>query len=168
MCWIHTFNISRKDLIKEAQTDIECFKVITVRRLKYFDLFYFGRKKIFSYFRNYRYKLNKLYELKKPINIYFSIPEGYRANKGFHSYSSKCSIEYRQADYWFDDSIEIRTEVIGKLIASYSLMSFDGNNRKRQTKIVKCIIPKGSHYAINDVGEIISDRIILKEILKLY
>lgn len=168
MCWIQNniCNISRKDLIKEAQTDIECFKVITVRRLKYFDLFYFGRKKIFSYFRCYRYKLNKLYELKKPMDIYFSVSEmAYRGHIGFHSYSSKCRIEHRQADYWYDDSVEIRTEVTGKLIASYLLMSFDSSGRKRQTRIVKCIIPKGSHYAINNVGEIISDKIILKELV---
>ena len=51
-------------------------------------------------------------------------------------------------------------------IASYSPESVYKKNLLEETKVVRCIIPKGSKYAINNNGEIVSDQIILKEIIE--
>lgn len=160
MCWV---TIIKENGLKEAQKDIECFKVVAVRKLKYLNIFPLGKNKIFSYFRNYRYKLNKLYELKKPIVI-FSIKTAFQANEGFHSYSLSNTIKKRKPDGWYKDSIDILHNF--RIIRTYADETCDDCGRKRQTKIVKCVIPKGSHYAINEYGEIISDKIILKELIQ--
>ena len=170
MCWTKSFSSDDEDFYRDvlstAQEDIECFKVVGVRKLQYFKKFLLGKKKIFSYYRGYKYSLNKLYKIDEIVVCkYLSI---YRISCGFHSYSS----EYCSAN-WVLNSFQNLTLAVCTniprfmgIIASYSQEFIYKKNLLEETKVVRCIIPKGSKYAINNVGEIVSDQIILKEIIE--
>ena len=173
MCWRSLAKLSEEfpdqSIIREAQEDIECFKVVGVRKLLFFNKFYWGREKIFSYYRNYRYKLNKLYKLKKSLKYYYTSLTTLCIDAGFHSYSSsECSCEIIADESNRKETIiEVYNhECDSKKLITHYACSFTGQyNRRYRTRIVKCIIPKGSHYAINCLGEIVSDKIILKELV---
>ena len=170
MCWTKKFSSEDrcKDVLSTAQEDIECFKVVGVRKLQYFKKFLLGKKKIFSYFRDYKYNLNKLYKIDEIVVCkYLSV---YRIDCGFHSYSSKYCSTHWVLNSFQNLILEVRTNIHSFMgtgtIASYSPESVYKKNLLEETKVVRCIIPKGSKYAINNNGEIVSDQIILKEIIE--
>lgn len=82
---------------------------------------------------------------------------------GFHSYSSKhCST------HWVLNSFQNLTLEINRSMITIAIYPLGFIHKKllHETKVVRCIIPKGSKYAINNNGEIVSDQIILKEIIE--
>lgn len=169
MCWTKSFSSSEdedyyRDILSTAQEDIECFKVVGVRKLQYFKKFLLGKKKIFSYFRDYKYSLNKLYKIDELVVLkYLSV---YGIRRGFHSYSSKYCSTHWVLNSFQNLTLEVRTNLQTGTIAVYSSESVHKKSLLEETKVVRCIIPKGSKYAINNVGEIVSDQIILKEIIE--
>ena len=169
MCWTKNFSSENEDFYRDvlstAQEDIECFKVVGVRKLQYFKKFLLGKKKIFSFFRDYKYSLNKLYKIDEIVVCkYLSL---YRVNRGFHSYSKYCSTHWVLNPFQ-NCILEVRTNIpyFKGIIATYPSESVHKKNLLGETKVVRCIIPKGSKYAINNIGEIVSDQIILKEIIE--
>ena len=143
MCWT-----SRNELTKLiADKDIECYKNfrledITFKQKSIFN-FKYGKKKItqiISLFKKYKYipyKKQQTIDL-KPIKIYNSIndPENYK------------NVYYKiNAGYHSYSTIEKAKEYL-----------FFGNE-----VVIKCIIPKGTEYYINNDNEIVSSTIIVTD-----
>lgn len=145
MCWI-----SKNELTKLiADKDIECyknfrFKDITFKQKSIFK-FKFGKKKIIqiiSLYKEYKYipyKKQKIIDLKfKPIKSFYY-------PYGFNDYKI---ISYKiDAGYHSYNTIEIARKNI-----------FFGAEI-----IIKCIIPKGTEYYINNDNEIVSSTIIVTD-----
>ena len=145
MCWISGNELTK--LI--ADKDIECYKNfrfedITFKQKSIFN-FKIGKKKIIqiiSLFKKYKYipyKKQKIIDLKfKPIKSFY-----YPYN--FNDYKI---ISYKiDAGYHSYNTIEIAQKSI-----------FFGDE-----VVIKCIIPKGTEYYINNDNEIVSSTIIVTD-----
>ena len=143
MCWI-----SKNELTKLiANKDIECYKNFRlgdiIFKQKSIFKFKFGKNKIIqliSLFKRYKYipyKKQQIIDL-KPIEVYFNTCN---------------SEEYFDQGYMIDigyhsyDAIEIARKNI-----------YFGNE-----VVIKCIIPKGTEYYINNDNEIVSSTIIVTD-----
>lgn len=143
MCWTSKNKLTK--LI--ADKDIECYKNfrfenITFKQKSIFK-FKFGKKKIrqlISLFKRYKYipyKKQQIIDL-KPIEVFYSLDnfKCYR-NRGYKidaGYHSYNTIEIAQKSIFFWDEV-----------------------------IIKCIIPKGTEYYINNDNEIVSSTIIVTD-----
>ena len=143
MCWY-----SKTELTKlVASKDIECYKNfslagITFKQKSIFN-FTIGKKKIIqliSLFRRYLYipyKKQQFIDL-KPIKMFGSPYDiGYCKNIYYKinaGYHSYSTIERAQKDIFYEDEV-----------------------------VIKCIIPKGAEYYINDNNEIVSSTIIVTD-----
>ena len=143
MCWT-----SRNELIKLiADKDIECYKNFKfddiIFKQKSIFKFKFGKKKItqlISLFKEYKYipyKKQKTINL-KPIEVFYSL----------HNWKCYRGLSYRiDIGYHSYDAIERAKRSI-----------FFGDE-----VVIKCIIPKGAEYYINDNNEIVSSTIIVTD-----
>lgn len=143
MCWT-----SRNELTKLiADKDIECYKNFRLNDIifkqKSIFKFKFGEKKmtqLTSLFKKYKYipyKKQQIIDL-KPIEISY-FPYGFE-DYGIIGY--KINVGYHSYD-----TIEIARKNI-----------FFGNE-----VVIKCIIPKGTEYYINNDNEIVSSTIIVTD-----
>ena len=131
MCWIG----NKGPIILDK--DISVFKIVVNKGVD-----------IYSYYQSFLYQLNKLYTEELDVR---KANGSIIINKGFHSYSTKCSIgkigdryiTVRSMSDYYDDEIY------------YELLDI--------TLIQLCIIPSGSTVYINQSGEVVSDKIILTE-----
>ena len=129
MCWYSPVSPPKRI----ATEDIPVYKIVYVS---------IDGKLIVSFFQGKEYKLNKTYKIKR-LNlekIKYSWPdyECYKIEKGFHSYSyvNEIADEFYKADMYK---------------ALYLTLN-------KYIKIMKCIIPKGSIYYVND-RTVVSDTI---------
>lgn len=76
-------------------------------------------------------------------------------DNGFHSYSNKVKYTINE-----DNIISV---YLNKLFSNYTICYYYRGN----TTIVKCHIPKGSKYTINELEEIISNDIVLDEFVEI-
>lgn len=141
MCWE-----AKKLKVKTAKRDIPIWKVVYKSESSYETECYA------FYHRNYYYLKGQVrHSCMHFINILNRI-SGY---EGFHSYSKKLTPIITK------DCIYIRKKYFlglrKKIIESYP--------NRRSTKIAEFSIPRGANYAINEKGEIISDKIIFKNII---
>ena len=143
MCWI-----SRNELTKLiADKDIECYKNFRLNDIifkqKSIFKFKFGKKKIIqliSLFKKYKYipyKKQQIIDL-KPIEVFYSL-HNWKCYRGLSyridvGYHSYSTIERAQKNIFFGDEV-----------------------------IIKCIIPKGTEYYINNDNEIVSSTIIVTD-----
>lgn len=143
MCWA-----TRNELTKLiADKDIECYKNFRLNDIifkqKSIFKFKFGKKKIIqliSLFKEYKYtpyKKQKIINL-KPIEISY-FPYGFEdygiiGYKINEGYHSYDAIERAKRSIFFGDEV-----------------------------VIKCIIPKGAEYYINDNNEIVSSTIIVTD-----
>lgn len=143
MCWI-----SRNELTKLiADKDIECYKNFRLNDIilkqKSIFKFKFGKKKItqiISLFRGYKYipyKKQQIIDL-KPIEVFY-YPYSFNNYKitGYKidaGYHSYDAIERAKRSMFFRDEV-----------------------------VIKCIIPKGTEYYINNDNEIVSSTIIVTD-----
>lgn len=145
MCW----KTRKKDVkIITACKDIAVYKFLL-------------KKDEFTYvspYRDYEYKLGQLYTLEdynlRAINSW----DGKVIHYGFHSYSSGCKVKF--------DVLTNKVYVCSfhEKITIYSSIFLDWYYKKIRTRvieIVKCIIPKGSRFCVNEDGEIVSNQIII-------
>ena len=118
-----------------AKRDIPITKILAPNMCAYF-------------FRGFQYDLHKQYltELKEPR--WDCVLDKYIINHGFHSYSKKVKMAIDE------DYIHVFYPSCGVALAVYSSVA----------NIVNGIIPKGSHYYLNDDGEYVSDSIIITKI----
>lgn len=142
MCWL-----SKKLKIKIAKKDITVWKVV------YFDI---AREIYISPIAGYRYILDVI----NNVNMVFKVNhdfliEGY---EGFHSFSNK--VYYRH----FNNEVRI----FKKHIFAQDKHIFNiGDNPGFDCAIAKGRLPKGTKYAINKNGEIISSGIVIDDFIDL-
>lgn len=151
MCWI-----SYKPWQQEVATrDIECFKICEL-----ID------NKICSLYQGFEYQLNTTYKAKlifsKSIVVKTSKVISYEINEGIHSYSTECKLKREFAS----DTEECKAAFVNIIKNEFFLDSICLNLHPNAV-LVKCIIPEGSIYFINECGEIVSNQIILTKIAKL-
>lgn len=146
MCWE-----SKKIKIKIAKKDISVYKVVHAYKDnygKYSDKcrsFY----KYFEYILKVRNTTQMAFTALNTKNTFVGI-------NGFHSYSNKMKYAVKNGSVLFYSS----PLFFGRSFSEY--YSFN-----RNPIIVKCHIPKGSKYAINKFGEIISNDIVLDEYVEI-
>ena len=141
MCWM-----SNKLKIKTAKKDIAVWKVVLYDITKRFYV---------SPITNYRYVLGVINNVEMIFKVNNYLIGGY---DGFHSFSNK--VYYR----YFDGNVGIfkkRIFTIDKHVFSISY------KRGFDLAIAKGRLPKGTKYAINKNGEIISSNIIIDEFINL-
>lgn len=136
MCW----KSKEKKTPQIAGEDIFVYKVM----LQNPDT---GRYK--SLYYGMRYEAGKVYRTCiEPINTYRPLYIEMEIDKGFHSYSMDRTMatkdKYQIVIYNMENN-----EIVDSIFFSDNLV------------IAKCIIPKGSKYYKNDLGEIVSDQIII-------
>lgn len=117
-------------------------KKILTEDLITFKLLHVTRGVLHSYYMNFEYECNKIYSQKLEVDfsdLFVSI------RKGLHSYSTDCNII--------------------KYNYGMTNVSFDGRDicTVFPDVLQKCIIPNGSTVYINDMGEVVSNKIILTE-----
>ena len=141
MCWM-----SNKLKIKTAKKDIAVWKVVLYDITKGFYV---------SPITNYRYVLGVINNVEMIFKVNNYLIGGY---DGFHSFSNKLYYRY------FDGNVGIfkkRIFTIDKYVFSIS------DKRGFDLAIAKGRLPKGTKYAINKNGEIISSNIIIDEFINL-
>lgn len=143
MCWI-----SKKLKVKIAKKDIPIWKVVcyNITEKKYISPF-----KGFYYIQGERYSTQMIFS----VDEYFKRINGLN---GFHSFSNKVYYQY------FGGDIEIYIEGFFQKIFIYNI---DCKCRENIPVIAYGHLPKGTNYAINKNGEIISNSIILDEFIRL-
>ena len=118
-------------------------KKIITEDLITFKLLFVKKGVLCSYYMDFEYECNKIYSQK--LEADFSSPFVI-IRKGFHSYSTDCNVVVRNC---------------------YGLVAISFGDRficiTFPDVLQKCIIPKGSTVYINDIGEVVSDKIILTE-----
>ena len=130
MCW----ESKKIPELKIAPIDIPVFKVVHKDHSAYYQPFYY-------------YSLNKVYT----TNL--GVPSGhiwerlYQINEGFHSYSAtECRVVRTHS------SDGIRTYI--SVLHDTTKLDCYAN-----AAIMKCVIPKGSQYYLNNRGEYVSNKI---------
>ena len=141
MCWM-----SNKLKIKTAKKDIAVWKVVLYDITKGFYV---------SPIANYRYVLGVINNVEMIFKVNNYLIGGY---DGFHSFSNK--VYYR----YFDGKVKIfKKRIFTRDKYVFSTFCKHGFN----FAIAKGRLPKGTKYAINKVGEIISSNIIIDEFINL-
>ena len=157
MCWI-----SYKPWKQEVATrDIECFKICEL-----ID------NKICSLYQGFEYQLNTAYKAKltfsKHIVAKTSEVLSYEITEGIHSYSTECRLERVSIPNTDVLATEECKEIeLLNIIKNESLLGSIYLNLHPNAVLVKCIIPEGSIYFINEDEEIVSNQILLTKIAKL-
>lgn len=86
----------------------------------------------------------------------------YKITEGIYSYSTECKLKRAFAS----DTEECKVEFFNIIKNEFFLDSVSLNLHPNAV-LVKCIIPEGSIYFINECGEIVSNQIILTKVAKL-
>lgn len=141
MCWL-----SNKLKIKTAKKDIAVWKVV---------LYDIKRGFYVSPITNYRYVLGVINNVEMIFKVNNHLIGGY---DGFHSFSNKVYFRYS------DDTVHIYKKCIfAEDKQVFNIYGETGFN----FAIAKGRLPKGTKYAINKSGEIISSSIIIDEFINL-
>lgn len=151
MCWI-----SYKPWQQEVATrDIECFKICNL-----ID------NKIYSLYQKFEYQLNTVYKAKPSFKKQIVVKTGkvfsYEITEGIHSYSTRCRL--KQVVSATEKCKELKYL---NIIKDETLLDCICLNLHPNAVLVKCIIPEGSIYFINEDDEIVSNQIILTKIAKV-
>lgn len=136
--------------IKIAKKDIPVWKIVYAVK----DINGRYTNKCHSFYRFFEYIL----KVRNTIQMSFSAlntENTFIGNNGFHSYSNKVKYTINE-----DNIISV---YLNKLFFNYTICYYYRGN----TIIVKCHIPKGSKYAINELEEIISNDIVLDEFVEI-
>ena len=145
MCWE-----SKKLKIKIAKKDIPVWKIVHADK----DINGIYTNKCHSFYKFFEYIL----KVRNTTQMSFSVlntENKFIGNNGFHSYSNK--VKYTINEH------NVISVYLNKLFSNYDICYYYRGN----TTIVKCHIPKGSKYAINELEEIISNDIVLDEFVEI-
>lgn len=145
MCWK-----SKKLKIKTAKKDIPVWKVVHADK----DINGRYTNKCCSFYKYFEYILKVRNTTQMSFDV-LNTENIFIGTNGFHSYSNKVKYTIRE-----NNDILV---YINKLFFDYTICYYF---RCNQT-IVKCHIPKGSKYAENKKGEIISNDIVLDEYVEI-
>lgn len=139
MCWI---NLEKLTNIQIADKDIEVYKIV----------FEANKQSCKSCIQGFMYEANTIYKMPyiymRCERKVYGTPNIVRVEKAYHSYTK---IQYTLK------KVDRESTIYKGIIAGKQLMSVKFDNPYYVTTF---IIPKGSQYAINWSGEIISSQII--------
>ena len=168
MCWKQYKKLPQTLDTKVSDDKVEVIKICEIDK--------YG--KLYGFFHSYfEYELNK--EYKTEMNIKHEVVNlplsdesynYYEGNNGFHSYSKeKCKLVVtKEATYGDIDGVQyISISMLSPHNTEISGYSSHYSSQINRVAIVKGYIPKGSTYLENENGEIISEGIVLTEILNL-
>lgn len=137
MCWLG--KIDKRNILTE---DVFCYKVLTPG--------------LTSVYKNFQYSLNKLYTTELLIPQHnISYPRLLTIEYGFHSYSTDCEFLLKYCE--FSQSVKIQ-----KLNDNGSYCILDSIS---PGCLVYCQIPKRAECYENQQGEIVSNQIIIKNVV---
>lgn len=143
MCWE-----AKKIKVKTAKRDIPVWKVVCKSESSYETECYA------LYHRNYYYLKGKIQH--SCMHFIYNLNLNHiLGSEGFHSYSKKLK----------PIITEERIYVIKKYFLGLRKKIIESYPNRRFIKIAEFSIPKGANYAIDEKGEIISDKIIFKNII---
>ena len=145
MCWE-----SEKLKIKTAKKDIPVWKVVHANK----DIYGKYTNKCYSFYAYFEYILKVRNTTQMSFDV-LNTKNIFIGKNGFHSYSNKVK-------YIIHENKNILV-YLNKLFFQYTICYYFRCN----PIIVKCHIPKGSKYAINKHGEIISNDIVLDEYVEI-
>lgn len=145
MCWE-----SKKLKIKIAKKDVPVWKVVHANK----DIYGKYINKCYSFYKYFEYTLKVGNTTQMSFDV-LNTENIFIGKNGFHSYSNKVK-------YIIHESNNILV-YLNKLFFKYTICYYFRCN----PTIVKCHIPKGSKYAINKYGEIISNNIVLDEFVEI-
>lgn len=155
MCWT-TYN---KELIvpKIAEDNIVCNKLVRIDSNNIIKSDYYN----FIYSLNTTYRLNQNLIVDRNFDIKGKL--FYEIREGFHSYSTNVTYRVNERKFFYE---KIRTYYENKLLDTYFVSEYM-NDVHRQISMASCIIPKGSTYFLNEVGEYVSDSIKILNVFKI-
>jgi len=149
MCWE-----SKELKLLVSDGNVKVFKICLVSE---------NGNNYFSYLYQFKYILNKEYHTE--LNIKKAINGGQNyGNEGFHSYSAEhCKAE----NGWCDMMTHGAMSVQPKSVKSLKILDiYFVRRNKLPLALINGYIPKGAKYAINADGEIISDSIVLTDVVR--
>lgn len=154
MCWRN-----KEKSINIANKDVPVFKICNVEK---------DTDKVHPYFQTQQieYKENEEYECSRcgfafENNISFNgMLDGFMVTRGMHSYSP---VNLRLFPACCIGEIYVGTYKTTTL--SHDVIARPQYYRTENAAIMLCVIPKGTRYAVNSVGEIVSDSI---KVVKIY
>lgn len=114
-------------------------------------------------YSRFKYMLHKEYHTE--LNIKTDITGGLNyGNEGFHSYSAEhCKAE----NGWCDMMTHCAISVLPKSVKNIKIIGiYFVRRNKLPLALINGYIPKGAKYAINADGEIISDSIVLTDVVR--
>jgi hypothetical protein len=123
---------------------VQVYKIMSLKR----RFFFF--KKLFSYFLKCEYKLNQVYFSDIYISKFYA--GKYYIQKGIHSYSVRDTSILAERPYYIkvmNGYIPIGIYFLGSIVKVYGYL------------------PEGTQYYINELGEIVSNKIILTNYEKI-
>lgn len=146
MCWrnidIDGVLIKGEPTCQIAEMGIQVYKIMKIK---------YGRLR--SYFMDLPYKVSNEYSLEETggklivnndVNMYSYICIG------FHAYTNKCHLMVNK-----HGNVEVRC-------GNFWIESYIANVDTQDLVLARCVIPKGSKYYVNGLGEAVSDRMIIK------
>ena len=145
MCWE-----SKKLKIKTAKKDIPVQKIVHADK----DISGKYTNKCHSFYKFFEYILKVRNTTQMSFGV-LNTKNAFIGKNGFHSYSNK--VKYTISE---NNNISV---YLNKLFSNYTICYYYRDN----TTIAKCHIPKGSKYAINEFEEIISNDIVLDELVEI-
>lgn len=151
MCWK-----SKKNLIFIADKDVPVFKICNVEK---------NTDKVHPYFQTQQieYKENEEYECSRcGFNFERGFDDSYVVCRGMHSYSPA---NLRLFPPHCGGGLPIYVGTYKTTPLSHDVIARPQYYRTENTAIILCVIPKGTKYAVNSIGEIVSDSI---KVVKIY
>lgn len=141
MCWVgYRTKLGSKQFRKKAEEDIPVFKVC----LK--DIWNNESNLAYAYYYQKKYEVGKTYtECVRLVRTHGNHPI-YKIKEGLHCYSDKCNLE----------------AINDCLLVKFNKTAIDYHPSGDKLVRLDCIIPKGTRYYINDTGEIVTTKIIVK------
>ena len=152
MCWA---NIKNEIIV--ANTNIHVFKIARIKE---------SDNKVHPYFiltSDIEYVENKTYRCNQNgfrfTNLYIGGHAKYAVNEAIHSYS----VENIRLFYAYNNTIYAGTHKTTP--QSHDVIACPQYYNAKYAVIMLCTIPKGTRYAVNTVGEIVSDEIHVEKII---
>ena len=147
MCWRN-----KEKTIIIADKDVPVFKICNVEK---------ENDKVHPYFQTQQieYKENEEYKCcLGGFTMSHGMVDEYMVARGMHSYSP--------------ENLRLVPDIISIYVGTYKatplspdVIAWSQYYKTENTAIVLCVIPKGTRYAVNSVGEIVSDSI---KVVKIY
>ena len=152
MCWIGS-----KYAMRIAKEDIVAHKIMIMST---------GYITLLSPYLSYRYEEGKTYEFKLKIT---PTPAGHpefeyvRIDEGLHCYSTECPYHVTTENKEVTKTLTMYSKRNNKQLSSFLKIWSNTRQTDMYPVLMKVIIPAGATYYENNCGEIVTNKLIIKE-----